>query len=175
MASTSFCRRAHLSSFLQSMTHASVRSQLSRRNMFAHRRRALAAACLITAVILWKLPHSVTVTTRPISERIHIVLTASGAYTLGLTALINSTMSNASPNTKSRLHFHLVSPTRNEAQQVVTTLVHHFGRSVRDAISLYDLDELQDHRLSDAKVWADYRAASLSQVSFFISTTAQCH
>lgn len=131
-------------------------------------RRKQLAALLLLLVCAWTLhPHwfdSLLDPDVPASERIHIVLTASGTYTLGLTALVNSTFSTASLQTRQRLHFHLISTTTDEAAEVVSNLKIQLGPIVANKFSLYGLDEASDPRLENVKVWAGYRAAALSQV-----------
>lgn len=94
---------------------------------------------------------------------IHVLFTASGSYTIGLTALINSTISNASPATRRRLLFHLVAQTHAGVERVLET-VHTNLKLAELRTAGYALDDLQDPRLDDVKVWADYRSASLSEV-----------
>ncbi|GAA6004439.1 uncharacterized protein JCM10292_007068 [Rhodotorula paludigena] len=95
---------------------------------------------------------------------IHVLFTASGSYTIGLTALINSTISNASSATRRRLLFHLVAQTHADVESVLET-VHTNLKSAELRTAGYALDDLQDPRLDDVKVWAEYRSASLSEWS----------
>lgn len=82
----------------------------------------------------------------------------------GLLALVNSTLVTATPATRARLQFHLVSSDRTEADQVVATLTERFASAVEGRISSYGLAEMADERLEHVKVWAGYRSESLSKV-----------
>lgn len=99
------------------------------------------------------------------SPPVHIVLTASLSYTLGLVALVNSTLSNASPSTLPRLRFHIVSSSLDEAEKITRSVEERFGARVEGRMSAYGLLEAREERLEVLKVWAGYRAKSLSQVS----------
>lgn len=81
-------------------------------------------------------------------------------------ALVNSTLSTASPTTLPRLKFHIVSSDKAEAKTISILLKKRFGKRVEGKIRTYGLNEIGDQRLEGVKVWAGYRASSLSQVSY---------
>lgn len=96
---------------------------------------------------------------------IHLILTSSATYTIGLLALVNSTLTTASEETLPRLQFHIVSSDDAEAATILELLNDRFGDRVKDKLHPYGLAEFKDDRLEGVVVWAGYRAASLSQVS----------
>ncbi|KAL8281042.1 hypothetical protein RQP46_006721 [Phenoliferia psychrophenolica] len=98
---------------------------------------------------------------------IHIVFTSSASYVTGLLALINSTLVNASPSTRTRLQFHIVSSDSAEAGQVIELLDERFGEQLEGRLTPYGLAETADERLEHVKVWAGYRSESLSKPIVF--------
>lgn len=52
-----------------------------------------------------------------------------------------------------------------EAKTISTMLKRRFGKRVEGKIRTYGLNEVGDERLEGVKVWAGYRASSLSQVN----------
>lgn len=97
---------------------------------------------------------------------IHLLFTTTASYTLGLMALVNSTLVSCTPETVARLHFHIVSSNDDEAASVGEQLDDRFGDKLKDKVSAYGLAELSDDDQFDGlKVWAGYREADLSKVS----------
>ncbi|KAM0754820.1 nucleotide-diphospho-sugar transferase [Meredithblackwellia eburnea MCA 4105] len=98
---------------------------------------------------------------------IHLVFTTSASYTIGLVALINSTLISAEPQTKPRLQFHIISSDLAEARHVVRMMTDMFKDVNERRFIPYGLKESRDGRLDHVKVWAGYRSESLSKPIVF--------
>ncbi|KAM0751235.1 nucleotide-diphospho-sugar transferase [Meredithblackwellia eburnea MCA 4105] len=99
---------------------------------------------------------------------IHLVFTTSASYTIGLVALINSTLVSSERSTRPRLQFHIISSDLAEARHVVRMMSDLFVKEVNEKRFVpYGLKEMRDGRLDHLKVWAGYRSESLSKPIVF--------
>lgn len=106
-------------------------------------------------------------------DPIHVVLTSTSSYTVGLLALINSTLSSSTSSSLARLRFHVVGADKKDAERIIDLMRETFGSTLDDVdrgnelerkVMGYGLEEMGDKRLEGVKVWAGYRATTLSQV-----------
>jgi hypothetical protein len=115
-------------------------------------------------------------------DPIHVVLTSTSSYTVGLLALINSTISSSTPSSLARLRLHVVGADKKDAERIIDLMRETFGSTLDDVdrgnelerkLMGYGLEEMGDKRLEGVKVWAGYRATTLSQVLRFFCSLEQ--
>lgn len=97
---------------------------------------------------------------------IHLVLTCSATYAIGLLAVVNSTVQSASPATRARLRIHLVTTEGSEEAEILRQLDAQLGDVLKEhAITLlpHVAGPILKRQLAQAKVWGDYRSDALSK------------